>query len=216
VNKFVYEDIAIRKSYILLAVVILLLSTFLVNYGVINSYGQQSMINSTADQVNSSLESQDEGKPVATPGPSAIDLNTVKTEQSGTVNDDSKEKATEMQENQNNADETTRNSVKDDNGDSNEVSGTSQSEEPQEDDDQNRGADQNRDDDQNRGDDQNRDDDQNNGDDQNRDDDQNNGDDQNRDDRQDSESEDDDENDDESKENDTPLDFEATTGLPFP
>ena len=145
-NKIVYEDIANRKSYILLAVVILLLSTFLVNYRVISAYGQQSMVNSTADRVNSSLESQDEGKILATPGPSANDLNTVEGEQSGTVNDGSKEKATEIQEKRNNADETTRNSVKDDNGDSNEVSGTSQSNEPEEDDNQNRDDNQNNDD----------------------------------------------------------------------
>jgi lipopolysaccharide export LptBFGC system permease protein LptF len=192
VNKIAYEGIANRKSYILLAVVILLLSTFLVNYRVISSYGQQSTINSTADQINPSLESQDKGKLLATPEPAANDLNTVEGEQSGTINDGSKEKATETQEKQNNADEATRNSVKDDNGDSNEVPGTSQSNEPEEDDNQNR------------------DDDQNNDDNQNRDDDQNN------DDRQDSESENDEENDDESEENDTPLDFEATTGLPFP
>lgn len=191
-NKIAYEGIANRKSYILLAVVILLLSTFLVNYRVISSYGQQSTINSTADQINPSLESQDKGKLLATPVPSANDLNTVQGEQSGTINDGSKEKATETQEKQNNADEATRNSVKEDNGDSNEVSGTSQSNEPEEDDDQSR------------------DDNQNNDDNQNRDDDQNN------DDRQDSESENDDENDDESEENDTPLDFEAATGLPFP
>jgi lipopolysaccharide export LptBFGC system permease protein LptF len=192
VNKIAYEGIANIKSYILLAVVILLLSTFLVNYRVISSYGQQSTINSTADQINPSLESQDKGKLLATPEPAANDLNTVEGEQSGTINDGSKEKGTETQEKQNNADEATRNSVKDDNGDSNEVSGTSQSNEPEEDDNQNR------------------DDDQNNDDNQNRDDDQNN------DDRQDSESENDEENDDESEENDTPLDFEATTGLPFP
>ena len=185
-NKIAYEGIANGKSYILLAVVILLLSTFLVNYRVISSYGQQSTINSTADQINPSLESQDKGKLLATPEPAANDLNTVEGEQSGTISDGSKEKATETQEKQNNADEATRNSVKDDNGDSNEVSGTSQSNEPEEDDKQNR------------------------------DDDQNNDDNQNNDDRQDSESENDDENDDESEENDTPLDFEATTGLPFP
>ena len=169
-NKIVYEGIASRKSYILLAVVILLLSTFLVNYRVINSYGQQSTINSTADQLNPSLESQDKGKLLATPEPSANDLNTVEGEQSGTIDDGSKVKATETQEKQNNADEVTRNSVKDDNGDSNEVSGTSQSNEPGEDDDQNKDDNQNRGDDQNNGDDQNRGDDQNNGDDQNRDD----------------------------------------------
>jgi lipopolysaccharide export LptBFGC system permease protein LptF len=199
VNKIAYKGIANRKSYILLTVVILLLSTFLVNYRVISSYGQQSTINSTADQLNPSIESQDKGKLLATPEPAANDLNTVEGEQSGTVDDGSKVKATETQEKQNNADEVTRNSVKDDNGDSNEVSGTSQSNEPGEDDDQNRGDDN-----------QNNDNNQNNDDNQNRDDDQNN------DNRQDSESENDDENDDESEENDTPLDFEATTGLPFP
>ena len=155
-NKIVYEGIASRKSYILLAVVILLLSTFLVNYRVISSYGQQSTINSTADQLNPSLESQDKGKLLATPEPSANDLNTVEGEQSGTIDDGSKVKATETQEKQNNADEVTRNSVKDDNGDSNEVSGTSQSNEPGEDDDQNRDDNQNNDDDQNKGDDQNK------------------------------------------------------------
>ena len=145
-NKVAYEGIANRKSYILLAVVTLLLSTFLVNYRVISSYGQQSTINSTADQINPSLESQDKGKLLATPEPAANDLNTVEGEQSGTINDGSKEKATETQAKQNNADEATRNSVKDDNGDSNEVSGTPQSNEPEEDDNQNRDDDQNRDD----------------------------------------------------------------------
>ena len=145
-NKIAYKGIANRKSYILLAVVILLLSTFLVNYRVISSYGQQSTINSTADQINPSLESQDKGKLLATPEPAANDLNTVEGEQSGTINDGSKEKATETQEKQNNAHEVTRNSVKDDSGESNEVSGTSQSNEPGEDDDQNRDDNQNNDD----------------------------------------------------------------------
>jgi hypothetical protein len=179
VNKIAYEKIANRKSYILLAVAILLLSTFLVNYRVISIYGQQSAVNSTAEQVNPSLESQDKGQQLAIPEPSANDLSTVEREQSGTINDGSKEKAAEIQEKQNNEDVTTRNSV-DDNVDSNEDSGTSQPEEPEQDDDQNRN------------------------------------------DKRDSESENEDENDDESEENDTPLDFEATTGLdddeelPFP
>lgn len=136
-NKIAYEGIANRKSYILLAVVILLLSTFSVNYRVISSYGQQSTVNGTAEQVNPSLESQDEGKLLAIPEPSANDLSTTEREQSGTINDGSKEKEAEIQEKQNNADETTRNSV-DDNADSNEDSGTSQPEEPEQDADQNR------------------------------------------------------------------------------
>jgi hypothetical protein len=170
VNKIVCEDTANRKPYILLAVAILLLSTFSVNYGIISTYGQQSTVNGTAEQVNPSLESQDEGKLLAIPEPSANDLSTTEREQSGTINDGSKEKAAEIQEKQNNADETTRNSV-DDNVDSNEDSGTSQPEEPKQDADQNRN------------------------------------------DKQDSESENEDENDDESGEDDTPLNFEATTGL---
>jgi hypothetical protein len=173
VNKIAYEGIANRKSYILLAVAILLLSTFLVNYRVISTYGQQSTqstVNGTAEQVNPSLESQDKGQQLAIPEPSANDLSTIEREQSDTSNDGSKEKAAEIQEKQNNEDGTTRNSV-DDNGDSNQDSGTSQPEEPEEDDDQNRN------------------------------------------DKQDSESENEDENDVESEEKDTPLAFEATTGL---
>lgn len=177
-NNIIYEGIASRKSYILLSVTILLLSTFLVKYGVINAYGQQSTVNSTAEQVNPSLGSQDKGQQLAIPEPSANDLSTVER-QSGTINDGNKEKAAEIQEKQNMEDETTRNSV-DDNVDSNEDSDKSQPEEPKADDDQNRN------------------------------------------DKQDSESENEDENDVESEENDTPLDFEATTGLdddedlPFP
>jgi hypothetical protein len=170
VNNIIYEGIASRNSYILLTVAILIFSTFLVKYGVISAYGQQSIVNETAEQVDRSLGSQDRGKLLAIPEPSANDLSTTERDQSGTINDGSKEKAAEIQEKQNNADETTRNSV-DDNVDSNEDSGRSQPEVPEQDDDQNRN------------------------------------------DKQDSESENEDENDVESEENDTPLDFEATTGL---
>jgi hypothetical protein len=187
VNNIIYEGIASRRPYILLTVAILLLSAFSAKYGVVNTYGQQSTVNDTGEQVKSSLdaalerylESQDKGQQLAIPEPSANDLSTVEREQSGTINGGSKEKAAEIQEKQNNGDETTRNSV-DDNVDSIEDSGKSQPEEPEEDDDQNRN------------------------------------------DKQDSESKNEDENDVESEENDTPLDFEATTGLdddedlPFP
>ena len=149
-NNIIYEGIASRKSYILLTVAILLFSTFLVKYGVISTYGQQPAVNDTAEQVNPSLESQDKGMLPATPEPSANALGTAVDDRSATNNDDSKEKATDTQEKQDSADETTRSSITVDNDDSNKVSGTSQSDEPKEDDDQ-----QNRDDDQ-----QNRDDNQ--------------------------------------------------------
>jgi hypothetical protein len=186
VNNIIYEGIASRKSYILLTVAILLFSTISVKFGIISTYGQQPTVNDTAEQVNPSLESQDRGKLLAIPEPSANDLSTTEREQSGTINDGSKEKAAEIQEKQNNADETTRNSV-DDNVDSNEDSGRSQSEVPEQDDDQSRNDKQ----------DSESDDKQ----------------DSESDDKQDSESENEDENDVESEENDTPLDFEATTGL---
>jgi hypothetical protein len=137
VNNIIYEGIASRKSYILLTVAILLFSTISVKFGIISTYGQQPTVNDTAEQVNPSLESQDRGKLLAIPEPSANDLSTTEREQSGTINDGSKEKAAEIQEKQNNADETTRNSV-DDNVDSNEDSGRSQPEVPEQDDDQNR------------------------------------------------------------------------------
>jgi hypothetical protein len=186
VNNIIYEGIASRKSYILLTVAILLFSTISVKFGIISTYGQQPTVNDTAEQVNPSLESQDRGKLLAIPEPSANDLSTTEREQSGTINDGSKEKAAEIQEKQNNADETTRNSV-DDNVDSNEDSGRSQPEVPEQDDDQSRNDKQ----------DSESDDKQ----------------DSESDDKQDSESENEDENDVESEENDTPLDFEATTGL---
>jgi hypothetical protein len=198
VNNIIYEGIASRKSYIILTVAILLLSTISVKFGIISTYGQQSTLNDTAGQVNPSLESQDKGIPLATPEPSANALGTAGDDQSDTNKDNSNEKATDTKEQQNSADEATKSSITDDNDDSNKVSGTSQSDEPKGADDQNRGAD-----DQNRGaDDQNR-----GADDQNRGaDDQNRGDDD-----QDSNGNED-ENDDENEDDDTPLEYR----LPFP
>jgi hypothetical protein len=205
VNKIIYEGLASRKSYILVTVAILLLSTISVKFGIISTFGQQPTVNDTAEQVNPSLETQDKGMPLATPEPSANVLGTAGDDQSDTNKDDSNEKATDTQEQQDSADEATKSSTTDDNVDSNKMSGTSQSDEPKGDDVQNRG-----DDDQNRGDDvQNRgDDDQNRGDDdQNRgDDDQNRGDDD-----QDSNGNED-ENDEENDGDDTPLEYR----LPFP
>ena len=147
-NNIIYEGIASRKSYIILTVAILLLSTISVKFGIISIYGQQPAVNDTAGQVNPSLESQDKGMLLATPEPSANALGTAGDDQSDTNKDSSNEKATDTQEQQNSADEATKSSITDDNDDSNKVSGTSQSDEPRGDDDQNRG-----DDDQNRGDD---------------------------------------------------------------
>ena len=191
-NNIIYEGIASRKSYILLTVAILLFSTISAKFGIISTYGQQPTVNDTAEQVKPSLESQDKGMLPATPEPSANPLGTAGDDQSGTNEDDSNVKATDTQEQQNSAGEATRSSITVDNDDSNKVSGTSQSDEPKEGDDQNRG-----DGDQNRG-----DGDQNRG-----DDDQNRGDDD-----QDSENENEDENDDENEDNDTPLEYR----LPFP
>jgi hypothetical protein len=193
VNNIIYEGIASRRPYILLTVVILLLSTFSAKYGVVNSYGQQSTVNDTEEQVKSSLdaelerylEGQDQRTVPATPEPSADASGTAVDDQSDTNKDDSNVKATDTQEKQDSADESTRSSITVDNDDSNKVSGTSQSDETKEDGDQNRG-----DGDQNRG-----DGDQNRGD----------GD-------QDSENENEDENDDENEDNDTPLEYR----LPFP
>jgi hypothetical protein len=191
VNNIIYEGLASRKLYILLTVVILLLSTISVKFGIISTYGQQPTVNDTAEQVNPSLETQDKGMPLATPERSANVVGTAGDDQSDTNKDDSNEKATDTQEQQNSADEATKSSTTDDNDDSNMMPGTSQSDEPRGDDDQNRG-----DDDQNRG-----DDDQNRG-----DDDQNRGDDD-----QDSNGNED-ESDEENEGDDTPLEYR----LPFP
>jgi hypothetical protein len=201
VNNIIYESIASRKPYLLLTVAILLLSSFLVQYEVISTYGQQSTkidngqqstVNDTSEQF---IPRDDKSMPLATTEPSANGLDTVGDEQSDTINGGSNEKPAGTQERPNSADETTRSSITVDNDDPNDGSGTSQSEEPDEDDDQNRAD---GDDDQNRAD---GDDDQNRAD---------GDDDQNRDGSQDSEPENEDENDDENDGNDTPFE------LPFP
>ena len=146
-NNIIYEGIASRRPYILLTVVILLLSTFSAKYGVVNSYGQQSTVNDTEEQVKSSLdaelerylEGQDQRTVPATPEPSADASGTAVDDQSDTNKDDSNVKATDTQEKQDSADESTRSSITVDNDDSNKVSGTSQSDETKEDGDQNRG-----------------------------------------------------------------------------
>ena len=140
-NNIIYEGIASGKSYILLTVAILLFSTISVKFGIINTYGQQPTVNDTAEQANPNLESQDKGMLPATSEPSVNALDTTGDDQSDTNKDDNNEKATDTLEQQNSADEATKSSITDDNDDSNKVSGTSQSDEPRGDDDQNRGDD---------------------------------------------------------------------------
>jgi hypothetical protein len=141
VNQFIYEEIANLRSYILLAVAILLVTSFSVNNSIISSYGQQSMTNKSVIQINPGLESSESGQLPTTYGPSANDLDTLKEQQSDTNDVGSKENAVQMQNKQGADEEIFRNLFKaDDNDISTELQSSTelQTEKPQNKDGQNR------------------------------------------------------------------------------
>jgi hypothetical protein len=134
VNRFIYEEIANLRSYILLAVAILLATSFSVNNSIISVYGQQFMANNSMVQINPGLESSEDGQ-LTTYGPSANDLDTPKEQQSGTNTVGSKENAAQMPHKQGTDEETLRNLAK---ADDNDVFTELQSEKPQNKNEQNR------------------------------------------------------------------------------
>ena len=116
-NQFIYE-IASLRSYILLAVAIVLLATgFSVNNSIISTYGQQSVTNKSVVQINPGLEFSENGQLHATYGPSTNDLDTPKEQQSSTDVVGSKENAAQMQHKQGTDEETFRNLAKADDND---------------------------------------------------------------------------------------------------
>jgi hypothetical protein len=211
VNIIHYEETVNRKSYILIAVAILLLNTSSVSNSIISAYGQKSTIISSMAQVDPGLEFQENKQLLTSPGPSAREIGTLEKEQFDMGNDGSTEKSAQMEQvKQDKEEELFGNTVEDDtneNGlfgntvedDTNENLFTLQSEESQVEEDQSKDESQVEED-------------------QSKDESQVE-EDQSKDDKQESsfENENEDDNDDQSeKENDIPLDFEATTGLPFP
>jgi hypothetical protein len=223
VNIIHYEETVNRKYYVLIAVAILLLNTSSISNSIISAYGQKSTVISSMAQVDPSLESQENKQLLASPGPSAREIGTLEEEQFDTGDDGSTEKSAQMEQVKQNKeeglfgntveDDTNENglfgnTVEDDtneNGlfgntvedDTNENLFTLQSEESQVEEDQSKDESQVEED-------------------QSKDESQVE-EDQSKDDKQESSFEDEDDNDDQSeKENDIPLDFEATTGLPFP
>ena len=135
-NQFIYKEIANSRLYILLAVAILLVTSFSVNNSIISTYGQQSTANKSAVQINLGLDSSESGQPI-TFGPSANDLDTLKEQQSSADAVESKENAAQIQNKQGTDEETFRNLFK---ADDNDISTEPQSEKPLNKDEQNRGG----------------------------------------------------------------------------
>jgi hypothetical protein len=134
VNQFIYKEIANSRHYILLAVAILLVTSFSVNNSIISTYGQQSTANKSAVQIDPGLDSSESGQPL-TFGPSANDLDTLKEQQSSTDAVESKENAAQIQNKQGTDEEIFRNLLK---ADDNDISTEPQSEKPLNKDEQNR------------------------------------------------------------------------------